>query len=164
MSGVNPIILLAALGWLALGQAAFVSQVTHQHVPTRDASLKMQSGADLEESRRGMLQNVAVTSFGLASGLVLQNQAACASGGATAGGVYLLSAKQRYNDRVVKAVRAFLSLGPSLEGGSIDQAKDFFTNEEPGTWKDGSAAGYLLANAFRRSSATPPDSLPAVKV
>jgi hypothetical protein len=32
-----------------------------------------------------------------------------------------------------------------------------------GAWKDFSAAGYLLANAFRRSSATPPDSLPSVQ-
>lgn len=32
-----------------------------------------------------------------------------------------------------------------------------------GAWKDFSTAGYLLANAFRRSSSTPPDSLPSVQ-
>lgn len=36
-------------------------------------------------------------------------------------------------------------------------------SEEVGSWKDFSAAGYLLANAFRRNSTTPPDSLPSVK-
>jgi hypothetical protein len=41
---------------------------------------------------------------------------------------------------------------------------NYFTLDSVGSWKDTSIAGYLLANAFRRSSATPPDSLPAVKV
>ena len=43
-------------------------------------------------------------------------------------------------------------------------AKDYFSNEADGGWKDLTAAGYLLSNAFRRSSSTAPDSLPAVKV
>ena len=42
-------------------------------------------------------------------------------------------------------------------------AKAFFMTDAVGGWKDASAAGYLLANAFRRSSTTPPDSLPTVK-
>jgi len=79
------------------------------------------------------------------------------------GGAYLLSAKQRYNKRVISGVTAYIALGPSLEAGDLSKAKSFFTDEDEGTWKDLTAAGYLLSNAFRRSSTTPPDSLPAVK-
>jgi len=86
-----------------------------------------------------------------------------ASGGATAGGAYLLSAKQRYNERVKAGILGFAALGESLSSGSIDETKAYFASEEVGGWKDASAAGYLLANAFRRSSTTPPDSLPSVK-
>lgn len=86
-----------------------------------------------------------------------------ASGGATAGGAYLLSAKQRYNARVQAGVKGFAALESDIDGGSLDSTKAFFTTEETGGWKDSSAAGYLLANAFRRSSTTPPDSLPTVK-
>jgi hypothetical protein len=35
---------------------------------------------------------------------------AYASGGATAGGAYLLSAKQRYNKRVLAGIKSFLNL------------------------------------------------------
>ena len=35
---------------------------------------------------------------------------AYASGGATAGGAYLLSAKQRYNKRVLAGIKSFLTL------------------------------------------------------
>lgn len=87
-----------------------------------------------------------------------------ASGGATAGGAYLLSAKQRYNDRVKKSVTALLAVGEALAAGSSKEAKAYFTEEDAGSYKDLTAAGYLLSNAFRRNSTTPPDSLPAVKV
>lgn len=86
-----------------------------------------------------------------------------ASGGATAGGVYLLSAKQRYNRRVTAGITRFLSLSSSLENGDLDQTTSFFADISEGGWNDLSTAGYLLANAFRRSSNTPPDSLPSVK-
>ena len=56
-----------------------------------------------------------------------------------------------------------MSLSSSLESGSLEATKAFFTGEDEGSWKDTATAGYLLANAFRKSSATPPDSLPAVK-
>lgn len=151
------------LAWIYLGQAAFVSTGGEHRVSSRYASPKLKSDDHLG-SRRTMLQNIALTSFGIASGLVLQKNAAYASGGATAGGVYLLSAKQRYNERVTQGIKGFLNLGPTLEGGSIEETKAYFTGEEAGTWKDISTAGYLLANAFRRSSNTAPDSLPAVKV
>jgi hypothetical protein len=151
------------LALISLGQAAFVATGAAHSVSTRDASQKLQTD-DHIESRRTMLQDIALASIGVASGLVLQKDAAYASGGATAGGVYLLSAKQRYNERVTKGIKGFLDLGPTLEGGSIEATKAYFTGEEAGTWKDISTAGYLLANAFRRSSNTAPDSLPAVKV
>merc|ERR1711957_248245 len=79
------------------------------------------------------------------------------------GGAYLLSAKQRYNNRVTAGVKAFLALSSSLDSGTADGVKAFFATEDVGGWKDVSAAGYLLSNAFRRSSTTPPDNLPSVK-
>lgn len=73
-------------------------------------------------------------------------------------------AKQRYNTRVTSGVVAFVAIGTQLEKGDIDSVRNFFSNEDVGSWKDFTASGYLLANAFRRSSNTPPDSLPSVKV
>ena len=117
-----------------------------------------------ETSRRSLFKDM--SAFTLASiGLVstTSTKPAYASGGATAGGAYLLSAKQRYNQRVTDGVKAFLALSTSLDNDSLEEAKVFFTREEQGGWKDASSAGYLLSNAFRRSSTTPPDSLPSVK-
>lgn len=122
---------------------------------------KVSSQSDI--SRRQVFKNllgVTVTSAGIIN---LQKQPANASGGATAGGAYLLSAKQRYNQRVTAGVKGFLALSTSLESGSLEETKAFFTIKEQGGWDDASSAGYLLSNAFRRSSTTPPDSLPSVK-
>ena len=91
-------------------------------------------------------------------------QPVMASGGATAGGAYLLSAKQRYNERVKAGVTGYRQLQTVVEAGDIGAVRPFFTSEDTGSWKDFSSSAYLLANAFRRSSSTPPDSLPAVKV
>ena len=88
------------------------------------------------------------------------SNSALASGGATAGGAYLLSAKQRYNKRVVAGIKGFLA----LEEGSPESTVEYFATDAEGGWADASAAGYLLANAFRTSSTKPPDSLPSVKV
>lgn len=82
----------------------------------------------------------------------------------TAGGAYLLSAKQRYNDRVTKGIKGYLALEASLKGGSVAEAQAYFAGDDVGTWGDISTAGYLLANAFRRNSTQSPDSLPSVKV
>ena len=118
-------------------------------------------------NRRTLFQNLSrksvatMTSFGLIN--ILTTQSAKASGGATAGGAYLLSAKQRYNQRVIDGVQTFLALSTSLENGTLEDTKTFFTNEGQGGYKDFTAAGYLLSNAFRRNSSTPPDSLPSVK-
>jgi hypothetical protein len=87
-----------------------------------------------------------------------------ASGGATAGGVYLLSAKQRYNERVKAGVKGFAALRPLVEAGNVDGIRSYFASEDVGSWKDLSTAGYLLANAFRRNSSAAPDSLPSVQV
>jgi len=81
----------------------------------------------------------------------------------TKGGAYLLSAKQRYNKRVIAGVRSYQSLAKSLENGDMTEAKAFFAGDGEGTWKDFIAAGYLLSNAFRRNSNTAPDKLPAVQ-
>ncbi|GKY97643.1 hypothetical protein MPSEU_000722700 [Mayamaea pseudoterrestris] len=94
---------------------------------------------------------------------ILNPKIAYASGGATAGGVYLLSAKQRYNDRVKAGIKGFLALGPDIDTGNLNNIRPYFAQEETGSWKDLSTAGYLLANAFRRNSTASPDSLPSVK-
>jgi len=86
-----------------------------------------------------------------------------ASGGATAGGAYLLSAKKRYYERVKEAVTGLLKAADALKDGDSKIAKEYFSSEDGGSWKDLTAAGYLLSNAFRRSSSTAPDSLPSVK-
>ncbi|KAL7543235.1 hypothetical protein ACHAXR_012519, partial [Thalassiosira sp. AJA248-18] len=83
--------------------------------------------------------------------------------GATAGGVYLLSAKQRYNERVLAGIKAFLKLDESMNFRDLAQVNAYFETSDEGGWEDFSAAGYLLANAFRTSSSKPPDTLPSVK-
>ena len=95
----------------------------------------------------------------------IDNNVAWASGGATAGGAYLLSAKQRYNERVIAGIKELLDVVDSLKSGSLDSARAYFiARDDTGSWKDATAAGYLLSNAFRTNSSTPPDRLPAVKV
>ena len=121
-----------------------------------------------ETSRRVMLEKVTgagtAALIGIASTATLVPSPAQASGGATAGGAYLLSAKQRYNNRVTAGVKGFLALSGPLEGGSIaEAAKAFLSSEEAGGWGDFKSAGYLLSNAFRRNSTQAPDSLPSVK-
>mmetsp|Transcript_517 Transcript_517/g.780 ORF Transcript_517/g.780 Transcript_517/m.780 type:complete len:198 (+) Transcript_517:228-821(+) len=119
-----------------------------------------QPSITLWASRRSVLKKGIAPTVAV---VLLKNKAAFASGGATAGGAYLLSAKQRYNDRVQASLKAFLALKKPLENGSTQELKDYFSTEEVGGWKDGSAAGYLLANAFRTSSSKAPDSLPSVQ-
>ena len=70
---------------LSLGQAFLV--------PTTVAPSRLD--VSLDASRRLVLQDFSIASFGVATGIMVQNEAALASGGATAGGAYLLSAKQR---------------------------------------------------------------------
>jgi len=120
-----------------------------QDVTTRRSSSVMQ------QSRRDFIDHIAISPSVLA--LVTFVEPATASGGATAGGAYLLSAKQRYNERVKEAVKGLLAVEASLAAGNSKDAKNYFASEEAGSWKDLTAAGYLLSNAFRRNSNTPPD-------
>eukprot|EP01082_Thalassiosira_pseudonana_P000537 g696.t1 g696 contig10:550685-551370(+) len=106
-------------------------------------------------TRRLFVEKVLVGSIGLS----VASSPAIASGGATAGGAYLLSAKQRYNNRVIAGVKAFLA----LDSRDLSQVDAFFSTTEGGGWEDLSGAGYLLANAFRTSSTKAPDNLPSVK-
>ena len=134
------------------------------HSTSLFASSPKRNSAAIETTRRNVLNSVFPSV--LAAQLMVQATSAppaYASGGATAGGAYLLSAKQRYNERVTAGVKSFLSLSSSLENGDLSSTVSFFTSEEQGGWKDFSSAGYLLSNAFRRSSTTPPDSLPSVQ-
>jgi len=72
-----------------------------------------------------------------------------ASGGATAGGAYLLRAKDRYNARVTEGAKAYKK--------SKDIAALFA--EKDGALDDLEAAGFLLANAFRINSTQNPDKI-----
>jgi hypothetical protein len=137
--------------------------------PTVSITTKTQRGSALfacqdDRTRRSFMRDAAAVSFGLITAQRLPLNIASASGGATAGGPYLLSAKQRYNERVIAGMKSFLSLSSALDSGDLATASSFFSNEDVGSWKDASAAGFLLANAFRRNSSAAPDSLPAVKV
>ena len=58
----------------------------------------------------------------------------------------------------------FVGLKSALEKADIDTLRTYFSTEDDGAWKDFTAAGYLLANAFRTNSSAAPDSLPSVKV
>jgi hypothetical protein len=113
----------------------------------------------LPVSRRSLLQGASLLTIVTLTSLTGMIQSAHSSGGATAGGAYLLSAKQRYNQRVTAGVKAFVQLSPDNQ----EALNAYFSTDEVGGWNDISTAGYLLANAFRRSSTTPPDSLPSVK-
>lgn len=125
---------------------------------------RMESATQLRQhSRRSFVESLTQPLLATSLSLVVSPYIVHASGGATAGGAYLLSAKQRYNDRVKAGVKGFAAIQVPLEKGDMDTVRAFFALEEAGSWKDFSTAGYLLANAFRRSSNTPPDSLPSVK-
>lgn len=115
----------------------------------------------ISASRRSFLDKLALVPA--VAGLSIAAEKANASGGATAGGAYLLSAKQRYNERVKNSVQGLLAVGESLAKGDSKEAKLYFSNEDAGSYKDLTAAGYLLSNAFRRNSSSAPDSLPSVK-
>jgi hypothetical protein len=159
----SAILMLALLGSCVF---AFNPSGVQVQIPFRLVSKNLSPTREqvaLQASRRSFVESFALSSIAVAGSSLLPEQAS-ASGGATAGGVYLLSAKQRYNSRVTKGVIGFLSLGGSLESGNIEDARNFFKSEEDGNWKDFSAAAYLLANAFRRNSAQAPDTLPSVKV
>lgn len=112
-------------------------------------------------NRRNVISQISI--FASASLISLVPTSVWASGGATAGGVYLLSAKQRYNERVTAGIKDFLKLKSSMKSGDLSPTKEFFTTDDVGGWKDFSSAAYLLSNAFRRSSSTAPDSLPSVQ-
>eukprot|EP00529_Nitzschia_sp_RCC80_P032198 CAMPEP_0113484590 /NCGR_PEP_ID=MMETSP0014_2-20120614/24039_1 /TAXON_ID=2857 /ORGANISM="Nitzschia sp." /LENGTH=219 /DNA_ID=CAMNT_0000378195 /DNA_START=165 /DNA_END=820 /DNA_ORIENTATION=- /assembly_acc=CAM_ASM_000159 len=114
--------------------------------------------------RRSFVSNgLMVTAATAAATVLAPASPAYASGGATAGGAYLLSAKQRYNERVKTSVKGLLQAEESLKSGDSKSAKAYFDGEDAGSWKDLTAAGYLLSNAFRRTASKAPDSLPSVK-
>ena len=116
------------------------------------------------EARRSFLEKLTLFPVVALPSMTSMARYAQASGGATAGGAYLLSAKKRYYERVKASVSGLLHAADGLKNGDSKAAKEYFSNEADGSWKDLTAAGYLLSNAFRRSSSTAPDSLPAVKV
>jgi hypothetical protein len=152
---------LSIIFFLQSHAAAFTLKETPVKVPpTVPISTANNNGVD---SRRSFLDRLALVP--LVAGLSVSVNTANASGGATAGGESLLSEKQRYNQRVKDSARGLLAAGDSLKvGGSTTTAKAYFSTEGPGGYKDLTAAGYPLSNAFRRSSETAPDKLTSVKV
>ena len=139
-----------ALAALCITAAALVAQRTT--TPATDDAL-----ANL---RRAMAQQPAMTrkTFGTASIAAAVTAFARvaevdASGGATAGGAYLLRAKERYNARVTEGAKAYKK--------SSDIAALFA--EKDGALDDLEAAGFLLANAFRINSTQNPDKIVQVQ-
>lgn len=65
---------------------------------------------------------------------------------------------------MTKGVDGFVALKDALEKNDIDAVRAYFSSENEGAWKDFTAAGYLLANAFRTNSSAAPDTLPSIKV
>jgi len=166
MHGAATIILLV-LGVCSFHAAAFLppssiavrNAVTCNHAVTPHNDID--SGSDsiaASITRRSFAENLLKGSAGV-SLAYLSSSPAHASGGATAGGAYLLSAKQRYNKRVIAGIKSFLT----PDARDLGQVNAFFESSELGGWEDLSAAGYLLANAFRTSSTKAPDALPSVK-
>ena len=94
--------------------------------------------------------------------LILSPKPAISSGGATAGGAYLIRAKSRYSERVKRGATSFFELRHAVENGAL--LKDpFLQGGKDSAFEDFTSASYLLANAWRSNSTTPPDSLPTVK-
>jgi hypothetical protein len=157
----SAILMLALIG---SGAFAFNPSCVQVQTPFRLASKNLSPTRDvtLQASRRSFVETFALSTIAVAGGASLLPEQASASGGATAGGVYLLSAKQRYNGRVTKGVKGFLSLGGSVESGNIDYAINFFKSEEDGNWKDFSAAAICSQTYFVGICAA--HTLPSVKV
>eukprot|EP00980_Cylindrotheca_fusiformis_P022110 scaffold8995_cov139-Cylindrotheca_fusiformis.AAC.7 len=153
------LLILTILFSLDSHTAAFSSRESLLSPPSTVLSLTADNNGI--EPRRTFLNSLALVP--LALGISVAMDPAEASGGATAGGAYLLSAKQRYNERVKTSVKGLLAAADALKSGSTTEATAYFSNDDVGGYKDLTAAGYLLSNAFRRSSSTAPDSLPSVK-
>ena len=150
------------------GEAAQETQQENKktrHTPNEELGTKVRSR---NHRRAFVLNSLALLPFAALITTRGTIEPAYASGGATAGGAYLLSAKKRYYERVKSAVHGLVAVNTALQQPEVDLsvAKGYFSpdNTDDGSWKDLTAAGYLLSNAFRRSSSTAPDSLPAVKV
>lgn len=159
-------IVLAICSLLVAMPCATLAFVPLLSVDRSFSVLTRQEETSLDASRRDFVETITRTTVLSTAALLSAAPArnAMASGGATAGGAYLLSAKQRYNERVKGGVKGFLGLQADLEAGNLDPLRAYFANEDAGGWKDFSSAAYLLANAFRRNSTAAPDSLPTVKV
>ena len=145
----------------------FLSQATQSKIDSTSlfahhSKNNHESMSKSTSSRRELILE-SIIPASLATILVTNPSPVFASGGATAGGAYLLSAKQRYNERVIAGVKEFKALSTSLDNADFAPTRGFFTSLEQGSWDDFSSAGYLLSNAFRRNSTTPPDSLPSVQ-
>lgn len=169
-------VLLACLSVIATQVCAFQDASTSYVTLNRHRLASIHTSTILHESsqsndirdsslheRRSFLGKLAMIQIAALPSLSTLPTTAQASGGATAGGAYLLSAKKRYYERVKESVTGLLKAADALKDGDSKVAKEYFASEDNGSWKDLTAAGYLLSNAFRRSSSTAPDSLPAVK-
>jgi len=92
-------------------------------------------GMNAVKTRRSLVDGMTIAAITSLLLIGLPVNQALASGGATAGGPYLLSAKQRYNDRVKAGVNGFLAIGVMIENGDLEALKGYFASEEIGSWK-----------------------------
>mmetsp|Transcript_31620 Transcript_31620/g.66506 ORF Transcript_31620/g.66506 Transcript_31620/m.66506 type:complete len:186 (+) Transcript_31620:143-700(+) len=117
------------------------TSVTCNHAVQTSQDIVGSDGGSAPTSRRFFMEDVLKGSIGMSLAYI-SSSPAHASGGATAGGAYLLSAKQRYNKRVIAGVKSFLT----LDARDLGQVNAFFASSEEGGWEDVSAAGckYLI--------------------
>jgi len=108
--------------------------------------------------RRSML----ISTIAGGAGVAFAPATTFASGGATAGGAYLIRAKQRYSARVTKGAEAYMGLGDAVASGKLTAAP-FFAGDKNSPAEDFLGAAFLLANAFRSNSTASPDTLPTVR-
>ena len=122
--------------------------------PLTDAKLSLREALAMP-GRREVLASVAAVALGAV-------EKVDASGGATAGGAYLIRAKERYNARVVAGSKVwFTDLKAAVDDKDATKIAAIFAKD--GAYDDLAAAGFLLANAFRINSTTPPDNIIQVK-
>ncbi|KAJ1445136.1 hypothetical protein M885DRAFT_328619 [Pelagophyceae sp. CCMP2097] len=116
-------------------------------------SVAADAGGPALTTRRAASLSAALTAFAAVA-------AADASGGATAGGAYLLRAKSRYNGRVETGAVAYRAASSAVAADDAAALAALFAKD--GAYEDLAASGFLLANAFRINSTQNPDKIPQV--
>ena len=145
---------LLGLVWSAQG-VAFMSSTASARSAMKQAMV-MKSADSAVLTRRDVFGagSAALAAFALV-------EQVDASGGATAGGAYLIRAKERYGSRVAAGAKEFKAAKAAVEAGDSKSLSPLFAKDA--AYDDLLAAGYLLANAFRINSTQNPDKIPQVQ-